>query len=74
MNIISLRVIYFNTAYAALSCWMLTTLFLLLATTLLVGKVFIALPNVSMPSVCFFSSVRVFCRYQLPLLVLYMDV
>lgn len=65
---------HLHIAYTALSCWMLTILFLLLATCLLVGKVFIALPDVSMPGFCHFSSVRVFCLYQLPLLILYMEV
>ena len=70
---ISPRVIY-STTYAALSCWMLTFLFLLLTTTLLVGKVFIALPNVRMPSLCFSPSVGVNCLYQFPLLILYTNV
>jgi hypothetical protein len=60
--------------YAALSFWMLKILFLPLATTLLVGKILIALPNASMPSIRLSPGVRVFCFHQLPRLILYMDV
>ena len=52
---------------------MLAIVFFLLATTLLVGKILIALPNVSMPIVCFSLSVRVYGLYQLSLLVLYSE-
>jgi hypothetical protein len=69
---ISLKFIY-DTAFALLDA---TILLLLLATTFLVGpgKVLIALPNVSMPSVCFCLSVRDFGLYQIPLPVLYLEV
>ena len=57
-------------------CWSqphrgITILCLLLATTLL-GKVVLALLDVRMPGLCYLPSVRVFCFYQLPLLILYM--